>query len=70
MTTMLSIIDEMWTDHMGNLEAVDDAVGLRSYAQLDPLLEFKNEAHHLYQTMLGSIRMKTLTRLFSILSEA
>jgi len=63
---MLSTIDEMWTDHLGNLERVDDAVGLRGYGQLDPLLEFKREAHNLYVAMLGGIRRQTMVRLLSM----
>ncbi|MCP4676102.1 MAG: preprotein translocase subunit SecA [Deltaproteobacteria bacterium] len=64
---MLCEIDEMWTEHLGNLEQLDDATGLREYGQLDPLLEFKREAHHLYQAMLREIRAQTLANLFSIL---
>ena len=63
---MLSTIDEMWTEHLNNLERVDDSVGLRGYAQLDPLLEFKREAHELYQVMLREIRAQTLAILFSL----
>ncbi len=64
---MLSKIDEMWTEHLWNLERTDDDVGLRGYAQLDPLIEFKREAHYLYQTMLRNIRAQTLARILSIL---
>jgi preprotein translocase subunit SecA len=65
---MLATIDERWTDHLGNLEQIDDAVGLRGYAQLDPLLEFKREAHQLYQAMVAHIQTQTIEALFNVLS--
>jgi len=65
---MLSTIDEMWTEHLNNLEHLDDSVGLRGYAQLDPLLEFKREAHNLCQAMLIEIRITTLARLLDLLT--
>jgi len=64
---MLATIDEMWTDHLGSLEHVDDAVGLRGYAQLEPLLEFKREAHGLYEMMLIGIRARVIGRLVALL---
>ena len=63
---MLSIIDRRWTDHLEDLERLDDAVGLRGHGQLDPLLEFKREAHYLYQNMLREVREQTLLTLLSI----
>lgn len=66
---MLRTIDNLWTEHLGNLESVDDAVGLRGYAELDPLIEFKKEAHNLYQAMLFDIRMNTLTQLLVVLPD-
>jgi preprotein translocase subunit SecA len=45
----LSIIDLLWMDHLENLEAVTESVGLRAYGQKDPLVEYREEAHHLYR---------------------
>ncbi len=66
---MLATIDEMWTEHLAKLERIDDAVGVRAYAQLDPLVEFKREAHALYEAMLFSIRARVVTRLLAVLDE-
>jgi preprotein translocase subunit SecA len=63
---MLATIDETWTEHLGDLERADDAVRLRGYAQLDPLLEFKREAHNLYQALLARVRAQIIARLLSI----
>ena len=67
---MLTTIDNLWTEHLGNLESVDEAVGLRGYAELDPLIEFKREAHNLYQTMLIDIRINALTQILIDLPDA
>ena len=63
---MLSTIDKMWTEHLGELELLDEEVGLRSYGQLDPLLEFKKESHLLYQSLLRQIRGQILASVCSI----
>jgi preprotein translocase subunit SecA len=63
---MLQTIDEMWTEHLDNLERVDDAVGLRGYGQLDPLLEFKKEAHTLFVAMVTVIRMQVVSKILFI----
>jgi preprotein translocase subunit SecA len=64
---MLSTIDVLWTEHLSDLERADDAVGLRGYGQLDPLLEFKKEAHKLYLAMLSELRARVLARLLELL---
>ena len=65
---MLSRIDEIWTEHLNNLEQLDDAVGLRGYGQIDPLLEFKREAHILYQAMAREIRAQTLAVFYRLIN--
>jgi preprotein translocase subunit SecA len=60
---LLSIIDDRWTDHLGTLERLDEAIGLRGYAQLDPLVEFRREANILYQDMFREIRLCAISAL-------
>ena len=67
---MLATVDETWTEHMGDLERADDAVRLRGYAQLEPLLEFKREAHNLYQALLARVRAQIIARLLSMASDS
>ncbi len=64
---MLDTIDTLWTEHLNNLEQLDDDVNFRTYGQLDPLLEYKREAHELYQSLLSRIRTETLTYLMEAL---
>lgn len=56
----LAHVDRLWTDHLGELERIEDEVDLRSYAELDPLLEFRREAHRAYQAMLTELREAVL----------
>lgn len=59
---LLSTIDELWTDHLTTLERVDEGIGLRSYAELDPLVEYRREAGLLFQDLLREIRTETAAR--------
>jgi preprotein translocase subunit SecA len=44
----LSVLDGLWMDHLENLDALSESVGLRAYGQHDPLAEYRNEAKRLY----------------------
>ena len=48
-------IDKRWIDHLDALEDIKDAASLRSYAQKNPLVEYKNEAGDAYDKMLNDI---------------
>ena len=48
-------IDKRWIDHLDALEDIKDAASLRSYAQKNPLVEYKNEAGDAYDRMLNEI---------------
>lgn len=48
-------IDKRWIDHLDALEDIKDAASLRSYAQKNPLVEYKNEAGDAYDRMLNDI---------------
>jgi preprotein translocase subunit SecA len=52
---MLRIIDEKWRHHLDAIEALKEAVGLRSYGQKDPVMEFKKESYLLFDQMVDSI---------------
>ncbi|MCR5731903.1 MAG: preprotein translocase subunit SecA [Sphaerochaetaceae bacterium] len=51
----LKNIDRRWIDHLDALEDIKDAAHLMSYAQKNPLVEYKNEASDAYDRMLGDI---------------
>ncbi|HSR68538.1 MAG TPA: preprotein translocase subunit SecA [Acidobacteriota bacterium] len=48
---MLQIIDAQWKDHLLNLDRIKEGIGLRGYAQRDPLVEYKRESYSLFQEM-------------------
>jgi len=51
----LRIFDTLWIDHLENMENLRDSVRLRAYGQLDPLVEYKNEGHKMFQNLLRTI---------------
>jgi preprotein translocase subunit SecA len=53
---LLQILDSMWKEHLLHLEQLRQSIGLRSYAQRDPLNEYKSESFEMFQTMLSDLR--------------
>ncbi len=53
---LLQIIDQRWRDHLHSLDHLRQAVGLRAYAQKDPLREYQAEAFSLFDSMLDNVR--------------
>ena len=54
---ILSCIDANWTHHIQYLEQLRQVIGLRSYGQRDPLVEYKKEAFALFENLLNKIKM-------------
>ncbi|PJK29983.1 preprotein translocase subunit SecA [Minwuia thermotolerans] len=53
---LLQILDQTWKEHLQQLDFLRQAVGLRAYAQRDPLNEYKAEAFELFEGMLNRMR--------------
>ncbi|PIP23638.1 MAG: preprotein translocase subunit SecA, partial [Candidatus Nealsonbacteria bacterium CG23_combo_of_CG06-09_8_20_14_all_38_19] len=51
----LRAIDSIWLDHLENMEYLRDSVRLRVYGQQDPLVEYKTDAHKMFQQLWGTI---------------
>ena len=62
----LQMIDRKWLDHLENMEALREAVYLRSYAQKNPLTEYKVEGFEIFETMIEDIREVIASRLHLI----
>jgi len=62
----LQIIDENWKLHIQYLEQLRGVIGLRSYGQRDPLVEYKKEAFSLFENLLSKIKNELLTILLNI----
>jgi preprotein translocase subunit SecA len=63
-TLMLQVLDQGWKDHLLMLDQMRQSIGLRAYAQKDPLNEYKREAFELFEAMLDKLR-KTITSVLS-----
>ena len=62
-------IDGRWQDHLENLEALREAVYLRSYAQKNPLLEYKLEGFQIFDELVYNIRTTIARKLFAVKAE-
>ncbi|MDR1565802.1 MAG: preprotein translocase subunit SecA [Treponema sp.] len=62
----LMMVDRKWLDHLENMEALREAVYLRSYAQKNPLTEYKVEGFQIFETMIDDIRQAIASRLHLI----
>ena len=62
----LQTIDFLWRSHLQHLDHLRQVVGLRGYAQKDPLDEFKKEAFKLFEDLLGKIKIDYITFLNNI----
>jgi preprotein translocase subunit SecA len=61
---MLQSIDEKWMDHLYELDYLREGIHLRSYAQKDPLIEYKQEAFQMFSEMVDDIDRSILWALF------
>ena len=62
----LSTIDKYWTEHLTGIEDLREGINLRGYAQLDPLVEYKNEAYSMFERLNADINFEATRRLFKI----
>ena len=63
---LLQAIDINWREHLQNLDAMRSMIGLRSYAQRNPLNEFKSEAFALFERMMDNLRGEVTRQLMLI----
>ncbi len=63
---LLRTIDSLWVDHLTELDDMRRGIGLRGYAQQDPLNEFRKEAFALYGELGGFIRHQVATTIFRV----
>ena len=59
---ILRVVDNKWTDHIDALDQLRNAVGLRGYAQNNPVVEYQAEGFRMFNDMIGSIEFD-VTRL-------
>jgi preprotein translocase subunit SecA len=62
--TLLSAISDLWVDYLTRVEALRVSIGLESYAQRDPLVQYKSKASEMFRELLVDIRMGVISRMF------
>ncbi len=62
---ILQNIDNLWREHLQQMEALREAIGLRGYGQKDPLVEYKNEGYQMFLEMLNQIRRNVVGAIYN-----
>ena len=61
---MLSVLDGQWKDHLLSMDHLKEGIGLRGYAQKDPLVEYKRESFEMFEAMLQRFQEETVRYLY------
>ncbi len=65
---LLRTVDAFWVRHLTDLDILREGIGLRSYAQQDPLVAFKTDAHEMYSALLSQIQEAVVQQAFRPIS--
>ena len=68
-TAILSTIDNKWMEHLRELDTVKEGIGLRSFGQKDPLLEYKREAFEMFKVLLDEINKEAISLIWKAIPE-
>lgn len=68
-TAILSTIDDKWMEHLRELDTIKEGIGLRSFGQKDPLLEYKKEAFEMFKQLLDNINQDTISLIWKSIPE-
>jgi len=63
---MLQTVDNLWKDHLLSMDHLKEGIGLRGYAQQNPLIVYKKEGYEMFQDMIQRIKEETLGILYRI----
>ncbi|HEY1792451.1 MAG TPA: preprotein translocase subunit SecA [Opitutaceae bacterium] len=61
---VINAIDHHWQEHLTEMEELRRSIGLRSYGQRDPLVEYKSEAYNFFEELMANVRLQICTGLF------
>jgi preprotein translocase subunit SecA len=62
----LRVIDQLWIQHLTAIDDLREGIGLRAYGQRDPLVEYKREAHEMWESLLDSIHHDIVYTIFHV----
>lgn len=63
---LLRTVDQKWRDHIDAMAQLRDGIGLRAYAQRNPIIEYQKEAFDMFDEMIAAIQEETLKMLFHV----
>ena len=63
---LLRVVDQRWMEHLDNIEHMRQGISLRSYGQRDPIIEYKNLSHDMFDEMNYNIQYETIKGLFNL----
>lgn len=63
---MLKVIDSRWMDHIDDMDQMRQGISLQSYAQKDPLIEYKYASYDMFEEMSNSIQTDTVKTLYRV----
>jgi preprotein translocase subunit SecA len=61
---MLSVLDQLWKEHLLNMDHLKEGIGLRGYGQHDPLVEYKRESFDMFEAMMQRFQEDTVRYLY------
>ncbi len=61
---MLSVLDGLWKEHLLAMDHLKEGIGLRGYAQQDPLVAYKKESYDMFEAMMSKFQEDTVRNLF------
>ena len=62
----LQILDNAWREHLYSMDTLKTGIGLRSYNQKDPLVEYKKESYNMFMELIASIKLEIVRILFTV----
>ena len=63
---LLRVVDDYWMDHIDAMTDLRQGIGLRAYAQTDPIIAYKKESLEMFEEMISAIQEETVRRLYSV----
>ena len=63
---MLSVLDQLWKDHLLNMDHLKEGIGLRGYGQHDPLIEYKKESFEMFEDMMKRFQEDAVRYLYHL----
>lgn len=63
--SVLEVVDDEWRDHLHEMDLLKESVHLRSYAQKDPLVEYKRESYELFENLISRIQDNVTKKVFT-----